>query len=371
MNPPTALSRRSFGRLAAGVVAATALPWKGFAADPPTGDRPVRLSNNENPFGPAPAALEAIRTAFANAGRYPDDPAAELLAALARMHGVPEEQVLLGAGSGEILKWAAVTFTGPGRLLVEAEPTFEALGRHTRLAGGEVTRVPLNARFEHDLPRMLDAARRADLVYVCNPNNPTASITPAAALREFVAAVPAQTRILVDEAYHHYVTSPDYGTLMDLVPRHPNLIVARTFSKIYGMAGLRCGYCIASADTIRKMAAHQGWDSVSTLTVAAARASLGDERHVAEHRDRNLRTRSFVRTEVERLGRAVVPSEANFVMIDMGRDVTPIIASLADRGIQVGRRFAAMPQHLRVTIGTPEEMNRFVPEFARVVRSDG
>jgi histidinol-phosphate aminotransferase len=215
---------------------------------------------------------------------------------------------------------------------------------------------------------MLEAARRADLVYICNPNNPTATITPAAALREFVAAVPAQTMILADEAYHHYATSPDYRTLMDLVPSHPNLIVVRTFSKIYGMAGLRCGYCVASEETIRRMGAHQGWGSVSALTLAAARASLGDELHVARQRDRNLGTRSFVRTEVERLGTAVLPSEANFVMIDMGRDVGPVIASLRDRGIEVGRRFPAMPRHLRVTIGTPDEMKRFVEEFARVVR---
>jgi histidinol-phosphate aminotransferase len=252
-------------------------------------------------------------------------------------------------------------------MLVEAEPTFEALSRHVRLAGGDVTRVPLTRGFEHDLPRMLDAARRADLVYVCNPNNPTATLTPAASLREFVTAVPAQTSILVDEAYHHYVTSPAYSTLMDLVPRHPNLIVARTFSKIFGMAGLRCGYAVSGAETIRRMGAHQGWDSVSALTLAAARASLADARHVGEHRDRNLRTRSFVRTEVERMGRAVLPSEANFVMIDLGRDVTPVIASLRDRGIHVGRRFPALPQHLRVTIGTAEEMRRFVEEFARVV----
>ena len=371
MIPTATLSRRSFARLAAGVAAATALPWNGLHAAPAAGGLPIRLSSNENPFGPAPAALEAIRLACADAARYPDEATEELLASVARLHGVREEQVLVGAGSGEILKWAAATFAGPGKMLVEPEPTFEALSRHTRLAGGQVTRVPLTPRFEHDLPRMLDAARRADLVYVCNPNNPTATITPAASLREFVAAVPAQTLILVDEAYHHYVTSPDYGTLMDLVPRHPNLIVARTFSKIFGMAGLRCGYCVSSEETIRKMAAHQGWDSLSVLTLAAARASLGDELHVARHRDRNLGTRSFVRTEVERLGTAVLPSEANFVMIDMGRDVTPTIASLRDRGIEVGRRFSALPQHLRVTIGTPEEMKRFVEEFARVVRSDG
>ncbi len=370
MIPPATLSRRSFARLAAGVVAATAVPWKDVEARPAASGRPILLNSNENPFGPAPAALEAIRRALPDAARYPEN-TDELLASVARLHGVVAEQVLVGAGSGEILKWAAATFTGPGKTLVEAEPTFELLSRHARLAGGDVTRVPLTDRFEHDLPRMLDAARGAALVYVCNPNNPTATITPTPLLREFVAAVPAQTVILVDEAYHHYATSPEYGTLMDLVPRHPNLIVARTFSKIFGMAGLRCGYCVSSEGTIRQMAAHQGWDSVSTLTLAAARASLGDERHVARQRDRNLATRSFVRAEVERLGRTVLPSEANFVMIDMGRDVKPIIESLRERGVDVGRRFPAMPRHLRVTIGTPDEMKRFLREFALVVRSDG
>lgn len=369
MIPPTTLSRRSFARLAAGAVTAAAVPWKAAEARPAASGQRVLLSSNENPFGPSPAALDAIRRAFPDAARYPEN-TDELLASIARRHGVGVEQVLVGAGSGEILKWAAATFTGPGKTMVEAEPTFELLSRHTRLAGGDVTRVPLNDRFEHDLPRMLDAARRAALVYVCNPNNPTATITPAASLREFVAAVPVETLVLVDEAYHHYATSPDYATLMDLVPRHPNLIVARTFSKIFGMAGLRCGYCVSSAGTIKQMAAHQGWDSVSTLTLAAARASLGDERHVARHRERNRTTRAFVRAEVERLGRTVLPSEANFVMIDIGRDVKPIIEALRDRGVDVGRRFPAMPRHLRVTIGTPDEMKRFLREFAVVARSD-
>ena len=368
MSQPLTVSRRSFGRLAAGAAAAAALPWNGLAATSAAAG-PIRLSANENPFGPAPAALDAIRAAFAQAARYPDDLAEELRDAIARLHGVPPAQVLLGAGSGEVLKWAAVTFAGPGRVLVEAEPTFEALSRHTRLAGGEVVRVPLNDRHEHDLPRMLDAARRADLVYLCNPNNPTATLTPGAGLREFVAAVPARTIVLVDEAYHHYVTSPGYASLMDLVASHPNLVVARTFSKIFGMAGLRCGYAVSGADTVARLAAHQGWDSVSALTAAAALASLGDLRHVRDHRDRNTATRAFVRTEVERLGRPVLPSEANFVMIDMGRDVGPVIAALRDQGVLPGRRFAAMPQHLRVTIGTRDEMEAFLSAFRTLVRA--
>ena len=360
------LSRRSFARLAAGAAAATALPFRGLGA-PAEIAGPIRLNANENPFGPSPAALDAIRAALSESSRYPWDLAARLRGAIAELHAVSPGQVIVGAGSGEILMWAATTLTGPGRVLVEAEPTFEDLSRHVREAGGDVVRVPLNARFEHDLPRMLEAARRADLVYLCNPNNPTATVTPAGALRDFVAAVPPRTVILVDEAYHHYASGPGYASLMDRVPAHPNLVVMRTFSKIFGMAGLRCGYAVAGDGIIRRMAAHQGWSSVSALTCAAALASLSDARHVAEHRERNRATRETVRAGVERLGFTVLPSEANFVMIAMGREVGPAIGALRDRGVRVGRRFPALPQHLRVTIGAPDEMKRFLAAFSQVV----
>ena len=362
-----ALSRRSFARLAAGAAAAAALPFRGHALEPMAG--PVRLNANENPYGPSASALDAIRGALGEAARYPDELDERLRDEIARSHGVSPAQVIVGAGSGEILKWAAVTFTGPGRLLVEAEPTFEDLSRHARLAGADVVRVPLNARFEHDLPRMLEAARRADLVYLCNPNNPTATVTPKAALREFVAAVPAHTAILADEAYHHYATGPAYASLVDLVAAHPNLVVTRTFSKIYGMAGMRCGYAIAGEEASRRLSAHQGWSSVCALTSAAALASLRDAGHVAGSRDRNLATRSFVQAGVEKAGFAVLPSEANFLMIEMGREVGPVIASLRERGVLVGRRFLALPRHLRVTIGRPEEMERFLAAFRAVART--
>jgi histidinol-phosphate aminotransferase len=359
------LSRRAFGRLAAGAAAAAALPLRGHALETSAG--PVRLNANENPYGPSPAALDAIRSALGEAARYPDDLDFQLRDEIARGHGVSPSRIVVGAGSGEILKWAAVTFTGPGRVLVEAEPTFEDLSRHARLAGAEVVRVPLNARYEHDLPRMLDAARRADLVYLCSPNNPTATVTPFAAQREFVASVPARTAVLADEAYHHYATGPAYGSLVDLVAAHPNLVVSRTFSKIYGMAGLRCGYAIAGEEASRRLSAHQGWSSVSALTSAAALASLADSSHVARHRERNLATRASVQAEVERAGFRVLPSEANFVMIELGREVGPVIAALRERGVLVGRRFAALPRHLRVTIGRPEEMERFVGAFREVI----
>ena len=214
------MSRGAFGRLlgTAGAAAALPLPALADATRPAVATGPVRLNYNENPFGPSPAALEAAKAAFGLAGRYPDDLADQLIADIAKHHGITPKQVVLGAGSGEILKWAAVTFTGPGRPLVQADPTFEALGNYTRTAGGEVRAVPLNERHEHDLPRMAELARHAALVYLCNPNNPTATITPDAAVRPFVEGLPAAVTVLVDEAYHHYVTSRAYASVMDPCP---------------------------------------------------------------------------------------------------------------------------------------------------------
>ncbi|HVS32918.1 MAG TPA: aminotransferase class I/II-fold pyridoxal phosphate-dependent enzyme [Thermoanaerobaculia bacterium] len=356
------LSRRSFTQLLTTAAAAAAMPAPVLARTTPT-PSVVRLSSNENPFGPSPAALASMREAFPLVCRYPDDEADALVAALAKLHGVPASQVLIGAGSGELLRVAALAFTGPQRHLVTADPTFEALGQHSRSIGAEVRAVPLDARFAHDAGRMSEASRGAGLVYICNPNNPTATITPDKHVRELIGAVPPQTMVLVDEAYHHYVLSPEYKSVVDLASRQSNVIVLRTFSKIYGMAGLRCGYAVASEDVIRKMRVHQMWDTVNVLAAVAARTSLADQRHVAEHRKLNEQTRTWVAGQMRAHGHDVLPSEANFVMIDVGREVRPLILAMRGRGVHVGRVFPAMPKHLRVTIGKVEEMKRFVEAF--------
>src|SRR4029077_718156 len=181
-----------------------------------------------------------------------------------------------GDGSGEILKLCAETFTGNGRgTLVAADPTFEAILKNASASGAEVMKVPLTSGFAHDLPKML-ANAKGGLIYVCNPNNPTASITPKDEVRDFIAKTPRETMILVDEAYFHYADSPDYESLIPLVKDHPNVIVSRTFSKIYGMAGLRCGYCVAQKETVERMRRNQMWDSVNCMALAAASASLDD-----------------------------------------------------------------------------------------------
>jgi histidinol-phosphate aminotransferase len=326
----------------------------------------IRLSSNENPYGPSPAALQAMTDAFKLAWRYPDEAADALIRDLARHHGIATNHFLLGDGSSEILKLAACAFLDAPRKLVTADPTFEALAIYTSVRGTEVVKVPLDASYGHDLSKMA-AVDGAGLIYVCNPNNPTGSITPKAALRSFLEAAPAKTIVLVDEAYHHYATSSDYESVIPLVDSHPNLIVARTFSKIYGMAGLRLGYAVAKPPLVEKMVDQGAWDSVNIMALAAARASVGDTKHVDDGRKRNHDTKAGVIAELDRLGYKTIPSETNFIMVDIHRDVKPVIARLRENRVQVGRLFAAMPHHLRVTIGTPEQMTKFVGAFKEVM----
>ena len=374
------ISRRKFAQLlGAGAAAAVARPALSFAKAAATvpatsaGVAVTRLSSNENPFGPSPGALQAMRDAFGVACRYPDEYGDELVTSIANLNGVPREQVLLGDGSGELLKLCADVFTGPltnnksaaGGTLVVADPTFEAILYHAKLNGAEIVKIPLTISFAHDLPKMRAAAKKG-LVYICNPNNPTASISPKNGVREFIESAPNDTIILVDEAYYHYADSSDYESVIPLVKDHPNLIVARTFSKIYGMAGLRCGYCVAQSYTIERLRARQAWDSINIMALAAASASLQEPDQVTNGRTLNAETRAFTIAELEKMGYQTIPSQANFIMFDAKRPVVPLIQSLKQRKIVVGRLFPAMPSHMRLTIGRKAEMESFLAAFREV-----
>jgi len=337
-------------------------------------------------------AAKAMANAFDLAWRYPDEHAEVLIDMLAKHNGVKTEQILLGDGSGEILKLCASAFTGsmtndrqpielarptrgpaltfvPGRgRLIVADPTFEAILNHARISRAEVVKVPLTKTYAHDLKRMSTVAREG-LIYICNPNNPTASITLKRDVRECITKTPKSTMILVDEAYHHYADSADYESVIPMVKDHPNLIVARTFSKIYGMAGLRLGYCVAQPETIKRMRPHQTWDSVNLMALSAAIASLNDPEQVPNGHRLNAETKQFVIDEIGRLGYTNIPSQANFVMIDVRRPVQPLIKALRDRSVQVGRLFPALPTHMRVTIGKQSEMQTFMAAFREVVRA--
>lgn len=369
----SSISRRRFAHLLGlGAAAAVVRPRINFAAEPSARSTSssgsiVRLSANENPYGPSKKAIEIMNGSYDLCCRYPDEHNDILIDALAKLNSVAHEQILLGDGSGEILKFAAETFTGPsaGKMVV-ADPTFESIAHHAQVNGAEVVKVPLTSTFAHDLEKM-GAAAKDGLIYVCNPNNPTASITPKNELRDFIAKTPASTMILVDEAYFHYADAPDYESVIPLVKDHPNLIVARTFSKIYGMAGLRCGYCVAQKETIDKMHARQLFDGVNCMALAAAHASLEDVDQVSNGKRINAEAKKFTVTELEKLGYKTIPSQANFIMFDCKRPVPPLIAAMKQRNVQVGRLFPAMPNHMRLTIGKQSEMETFLSAFKQVM----
>src|SRR6266446_2191323 len=364
------ISRRKFAQLL-GAGAAAALARPAFSSAKlsehigATGGV-VRLSANENPYGPSPKALKAMTDSFGLACRYPDEHNNVLIDKLARLNGVNHDQILLGDGSSEILKLCAETFTSKERgNLIVAEPTFEAILEQAKINGAEVVKIPLTPTFAHDLPKML-AAAKGGLIYVCNPNNPTASITPKDQMRDFITNTPRETMILVDEAYFHYADSPDYESVIPLIKDNPNLIVARTFSKIYGMAGLRCGYCIAQRETIERIRPHQAWDSVNIMALVAATTSLEDPDQVANGKRLNSEAKTFTTSELDKMGYKQIPSQANFIMIDVKRPVVPLIQALKQRNVQVGRLFPALPNHMRVTLGKKAEMESFLSAFRQV-----
>src|SRR5213076_2380202 len=338
------VSRRRFAQLlGVGAAAVVVRPPIAFAkptqavTTPLTEGGIVRLSANENPYGPSPKSLQAITDSFGLACRYPDEHNNVLIDKVAKLNGVNHDQILLGDGSGEILKLCAETFTGPQNgKLVAADPTFEAILNNASANGAEVVKAPLTSSFAHDLPKML-AVAKGGLIYVCNPNNPTASITPKNELRSFIKNTSPGTMILVDEAYFHFADSPDYESVIPLVKDHPNLIVARTFSKIYGLAGLRCGYCVAQKETIDRIRPHQMWDSVNIMALAAAIASLDDPDHVPDGQRLNSEAKTFTIGELENMGYKLIPSQANFIMFDCKRPVVPLIQALKQRNVHVGR----------------------------------
>ena len=371
--PDQTISRRRFaGTLGAAVGAALAEPYLGSLARASIHrgmpEDVVQLNSNENPYGPSPRALEALTRSGRIAGRYPDAAEDEVREAIAKSHGVKVERVLLGCGSSEILRMADGAFLTAGKTVVAAEPTFEAVLLYARVTKAEATKVPLTADFRHDLPRMAGACdARTGLVYVCNPNNPTGTIVGGDELEDFLARVPASAAVLVDEAYHHFVEDKRYRSAIDMIGRFPNVVVARTFSKIYGMAGMRLGYAVGSEANIAAMGRHASWNNTNASALAAAVASLADADLVPRQRRQINDTRRWLCAELEREGRRYIPSHANFLMVDVGRDVEPVIRAFRDRKILVGRKFPSLPTWQRVSIGKREEVQAFLAALKEIV----
>jgi histidinol-phosphate aminotransferase len=236
------------------------------------------------------------------------------------------------------------------------------------VTSAETVKVPLTTDFRHDLPRMAAACdARTSLVYVCNPNNPTGTIVAADELEAFVAKVPAAVTVLVDEAYHELVEDPRHRSALGLLDRFPNVVVARTFSKVHGMAGMRLGYAVASAERAKAMRERSSWANVNVAVALAGIASLRDPGHAERTAARLNATRRRLCEELERDGRRIIPSHANFVMVHLGRDAGGVVEAFRERQIVVGRRFAAMPEWLRVSVGRPEETDAFLAALRAIV----
>ncbi|WP_372014172.1 pyridoxal phosphate-dependent aminotransferase [Pseudoxanthomonas sp. 10H] len=325
----------------------------------------VLLNFNENPHGPFPEARQAALDGMAQANRYLFGPQRELVGVFAAQNGLREDQVAGYCGSGVALDASALAFTSAQHGLVTADPTFESLAQMAGAHGARIARVPLRADGAHDVRAMAAAAREvaAGLVYVCNPNNPTGSVTPRADIDWLLANKPAGSLLLVDEAYIHYSDEPD---TLDLVRAGADVVVLRTFSKIYGMAGLRLGLAAARPDLLQKLVLF-GMNSLPVPSVAAGIASLGNPQHLATRKAENTRLREETVAWLAARGHACLPSQANCFMVDVNGDGRAFSAAMARHKVFVGRSWPAMPRHVRVTVGTAEEMRRFREAFAQVM----
>jgi histidinol-phosphate aminotransferase len=334
----------------------------------PSAGAPIRLNYNENSYGPSPLALEALAISGPVAARYPEQAREQLAAALAYYHHVRPENILLGCGSTEILRVADMAFLQSGQNLVVAEPTFEAVLEYAGVAHAKAVKIPLTADHRHDLPRMAAACTsKTGIVYICNPNNPTGTIVTRVELEDFVSRIPPATLILVDEAYFHFVEDSSYSSAVGWFSKHPNLVVARTFSKIYGLAGMRLGYAVGAKEAIDAMGKQILNDNLNAAVIPAALAALADTAYAASCRDRLNTSRRWLADQLTKGGWRFIPSDANFLMIDAGTDVEPLLAQFEARGIIVGRRFASLNCFLRVTIGTQDEMESFFAVFKEVL----
>jgi len=327
----------------------------------------VKLASNENPLGPSPRALDAARRVLTQANRYPDGAAFELRAKLAKKHGVVSEEILLGAGSNELLDLVVRTFCTPAQHIVFAEPAFVVYRIAALACGVPFTAVPLTAGLVHDLPAMAAAVTPATRVmFVANPNNPTGTHVGRAAVEQLLREVPPEVIIVMDEAYLEYADAPDYPDSLQLRGLRERLLVLRTFSKIYGLAAFRVGYGIGPRKLIDYMNRVRAPFNVSTLAQAAAAAALDDAAHVETARALNQKERQRVAEALRGRGLVVAPSQANFILVDLGRPARAVYDALLQKGVIV-RPFASLPTSLRVTLGTERENDRFLAALAEVL----
>lgn len=345
----------------------------------PPGVQAIRISSNENPLGPGKAAIDAILGKFPEANRYPFNSSpldADLEILLAKLNTAKRENVVLGVGSQELLKNAARVFMSPTKHLVIPSPTYgDPAGFAQNVLKYTVKSAPVNDKtLKTDLAALLPHVKGAGLVYICNPNNPTSTTNSAQEIKDFVAEVKKTsptTAVLIDEAYCDYVSDPGFQTAIPVALATPGVIVARTFSKAYGMAGVRIGYAMGDAATIKKMSAYRMPYNVNTFGVAAAIASLKDPQHIKEEAARNKAVRDFTVKALADLGYTSADSQTNFIFTNIGKTMTAAAFrdACAAKGVMVGRDFPPLEKTwARISLGTMEEMQKATDVFRSVLK---
>jgi histidinol-phosphate aminotransferase len=362
-------SRRSFLSLSAAASAALALrivtePMLAHARLHTVPKDAIRIDSNENPLGPCTSAREAAAAIVPQGGRYSDWLTDDLVKTLAEVEGLKPEQLRVYPGSSEPLHHVVAIFCSAQRSYVTADPGYEA-GMFTASAiGAKVVKVPLTKTHSHDVRAMLAAAPDAGVFYVCTPNNPTGTLTSHSDIEYLVENKPKDSVVLVDEAYIHFCDAP---SVMDIVKAGKDVILLRTFSKIYGMAGLRCGAVFARPDLLEKIENYAGWNAMPITAVVAASASLKDAQLVPDRKRINARVRGEVFAWLDRNGYSYIPSESNFFMLDTKRPAKPTIDAMAKQNVFIGRIWPAWPTYTRVTIGTASEMEQFQAAWQKVM----
>ena len=374
---PSGISRRNFFRFAAGASALATLPilteaHLACAARPKFADpnKGIHIDANENPMGPSESARQAIINIVPRGGRYLFTGEEELSELFAKQEGLSSDSVMPFAGSSEPLHYTVLAFTSKDRPLVVADPGYEAPMWAAQVSGAPILKVPLadpKGEAKHDIKAMLAASSNPGVIYICNPNNPTGTCTPRGDIEYAISNAPKDTVFLIDEAYIHLCDAP---RSLDFVKEGKNVIVLRTFSKLYGMAGIRMGFAVGRPDLLKKMSSFGGMNALPVTAVAAAKASLLETDLVPTRKKIIADTRSQTLAWLKSEGYFCTPSESNCFMLDVRRPGKEVQAALASKDMYVGRIWPAWPNSLRITVGTPDEMMAFRKDFTEVMNSN-
>src|SRR5215813_12937658 len=337
--------------------------------DPKIYDTLAKLANNENGWGPSDAVLKSMTDALKYANRY-GYPDGGIVEAIAAHHGVKPENVMIGAGSREILKAANDTFLIDHKKVVGVDPTYDSVYRYATNSKADAIRVPLLKDYRMNIPGIVRATkmnyRDVGFVYICNPNNPTGNIIPKQEIKHLLDSLPDDVPVLIDEAYHHFVASADYATSVPYVLEGRPVIVTRTFSKIAALAGMRLGYGLAPRELVERMRSF-GSGGINAIVKYGGVTALKDTDSQAQVKRITIDLRTKTTGELTGMGYSVIPSETNFFMVHLKRPVQPVIDAFLKKGVQVGRPFPPMLEHLRVSIGTADEMSRFMVAFKDIM----